>query len=399
MISIEILNKRDGESNLEYIWRIGNYKDNGVVDEDWEELAMIINRNLYDDESEYKCSSAYRKPYQSAKMFYENVFSKNEKKLPSDSEIYIEKVKARDERNEISRMLREQARKESFIDLVRNAVVEGVKPFEPRKKEYDGGENAMVVHLTDMHAGIRIRNSKNAYDENILHDRLQEYLDRIDEVAGRHGAEECHLLLGGDMISGLIHPNLRLENNMNVIEQVKTVCNYVSEFVYGLLRTFAKVYVHSVSGNHSRLSPNKEQHLNGEELDALVPFYLDTAFSGMDNVQIDTENQYGDYISVFTVKGHHFVGLHGDKDSPQNAVTNAIKITGVSPDVVMIGHRHTNAMVTADNGSKIIQSGSVSGVDNYAYDARLFAKPEQMAVVVSYKRPIEALYDIQLDCK
>lgn len=394
MICIEILNKRDGESNLEYIWRLGNYKDNGITDKDWDELADIINRNLYDDESEFKCSSAYRKPYQSAKMFYENVFNKNNGNLPGESELYIEKVKARDERNEISRLLREQARRESFIDLVRSAIVENAKPFEPRTGEF-GGDNAIVVHLTDMHAGICIKNSKNTYNENILYDRLQDYLGRIKEIAERHNANECHLLLGGDMISGLIHPNLRLENNMNVIQQVKTVCNYVSEFVYCLLDMFNTVYVHSVSGNHSRLSPNKEQHLNGEELDALVPFYLSTVFKQFDNVQVDTENENGDYISVFDVKGHLFAGFHGDKDSPQNAVNNATKIIGTVPDVVMLGHRHTNSLITADNGSKVVQSGSMSGTDNYSYDARLFAKPEQMVVVTSYKRPIEALYDVQ----
>lgn len=395
------LDKRENESRLEYIWRLGNEKDFGRTELDWEELTDIINRNLCDDESEYKCSSAYRKPYQSAKMYYDEVFSRmldgeNHDGLSEDQRDYVEKTKLRDERNEIARMLRSKARGESFIDLVRDAVSRDVKRFDRKYTETNGGENDLVVHVTDMHTGIEISNGKNRFDQDVLYERMQRYLDRLYEIIRIHHIRDCHVLIGGDMISGIIHPNLRLENNMNVIEQVKYAVNILSEFIDALSEKCSNVYVHSVSGNHSRMSPNKEQHLKGEELDALIPYCLGIAFSSCGNVFIDERSEYGDYISVFRVLGHMFAGIHGDKDQPQNAPSNIARLTGEFPEVVLTGHRHKNAMYTDDFGTRIIQSGSISGPDNYAYDKRLVAGPEQVSIVVSEKNAIEALYDIRL---
>ena len=69
------LHKLPDESEEQFIWRLGQAKDAGTLDMGWDEIADIINIECRDDESEYRNESAYRKPYQSAKKFYEaNVF-------------------------------------------------------------------------------------------------------------------------------------------------------------------------------------------------------------------------------------------------------------------------------------------------------------------------------------
>ena len=71
------LKRKENENEEQYIWRVAQLKDNGLIDLDWDELAEYINRECRDDESEYRSSSAYRKPYQQAKRYYESgVFSK-----------------------------------------------------------------------------------------------------------------------------------------------------------------------------------------------------------------------------------------------------------------------------------------------------------------------------------
>ena len=66
---------------------------------------------------------------------------------------------------------------------------------------------------------------------------------------------------------------------------------------------------------------------------------------------------------------------------------------GMRPDLVYLGHRHTNAMTTVYD-TKVIQSGCMSGSDNYCMDKRLKNKPEQTISVVT-ENGLECLYDMK----
>ena len=71
------LKRHDNENEEQYIWRVAQLKESGVLDMDWEELTEHINKECREDESEYRSSSAYRKPYSQAKRYYEaGVFSR-----------------------------------------------------------------------------------------------------------------------------------------------------------------------------------------------------------------------------------------------------------------------------------------------------------------------------------
>lgn len=43
---------REGESEFQFLWRIGEAKTNGLIDADWEEIGEIMNRYFRADESE-----------------------------------------------------------------------------------------------------------------------------------------------------------------------------------------------------------------------------------------------------------------------------------------------------------------------------------------------------------
>ena len=57
------------ENETQYVWRIGQEVDKGNMT--WQEAADIINQTWRDDEEHYFCESAYRKPFQYSKKFYE----------------------------------------------------------------------------------------------------------------------------------------------------------------------------------------------------------------------------------------------------------------------------------------------------------------------------------------
>lgn len=134
------LKRKVDENEEQYLWRLGQAKDSGLIDLDWKEIADIMNREFREDESEYRSESAYRKLYQYSKRFYDSgVFDRYTSEderikelLEAKHALQIEKQKLSDERTELNRALREQARKEAYIDLVSRQI----QKVEPLKLEY-----------------------------------------------------------------------------------------------------------------------------------------------------------------------------------------------------------------------------------------------------------------------
>ena len=100
-------------------------------------------------------------------------------------------------------------------------------------------------------------------------------------------------------------------------------------------------------------------------------------------------------IAMFNIRGNTVFAAHGHKDSPANVVQNFTLMFKIKPDIVLLGHRHLNGLSTVYD-TKIIESGSVSGTDNYATSIRKVNKPEQTVSVIGDNGLI-CLYDIQLD--
>lgn len=310
-------------------------------------------------------------------------------------ELNKDRVKFRDERNELNRILREQARRESFIEMVQRILSE-VNPSELKYGHKDliiNSDNDILVHLTDIHGGIEIDNFFNTFNENELVRRFHNYLDEILIIQKRHNSENCYVVIG-EIISGLIHNTLRIENNENVIEQFKMVSTYISEFVEELSKNFNNINVYVTAGNHSRVMQNKKDSIEGENFDYLLPFYLKAKLQNYKNIIIH-ENEIEETVAMFNVRGSNIFCSHGDKDSPSNVVQNFTMMFGIKPDIVLLGHRHTNGLSTVYD-TKVIQSGCVSGTDSYAVSKRLKNKPEQTVSIIS-ERGFECLYDITLE--
>lgn len=402
----DILKRLPEENESQYIFRVGRAKDAGLIEATWEDLTPRLNAELDIDEMEARGESAFRKKYRVMQQAYDDVFSKQQFTDAQFSdyeeqkrELEKAKIKLRDERIDYQRSLREAARRESFVELVERSMAKNIEPFDYKPSPVIDSDEDMIVCLSDLHAGIEVDNWWNVYNVDVLRSRLHIYLDEIRSAQQLHRCKVCYLVLGGDQISGLIHQNLRLQNNENVIEQLKTAVTYIGEFTYALQEWFEEVRVYSVAGNHSRINPNKEDHLKGEELEEMIPFCLKLQFANNDKVVICDmmANKIDSTISAFKTRGDKlFYVVHGDKDAPANVVKNLTLMSGKKPDGVIMGHRHHNAFDT-EHSVKIIQCGCVVGTDDYCVDKRISGEPEQCVVITSRNRTVKCLYDIGLN--
>lgn len=380
---------------------MGQAKDNGLLDLSWNEISNLINMYFRDSETEYRTESAYRKAYSNAKKFFESgVFAVDESSKSNDlvaqkQELEKEKVKLRDERNDYKRLLREQARKESFIDQVCRTISEhttlplsynSCREFKP----VCDSDNDLIISATDIHAGIQIDNFFNKFNENVLKERLNHYLDRIFEIQYRHKSENAYLILS-ELVSGIIHNTLRIESNQNVIEQFLMITDYLSEFLSEVSYHFVKVHVYICPGNHSRVFQNKEENAKGENIDHLALPFLEAKLQQFKNIQFH-KNEVEESIAMFSVRGQKVFASHGDKDDPATVVQK-YSLMFMKPDLVYLGHRHLNGMRTVYD-VKVIESGSLSGADNFCMDKRLKNRPEQTVSVVT-ENGLECLYDVK----
>jgi hypothetical protein len=396
------------ETEDQCLWRIGKAKDAGTLTENWPEIAAFLNKTFREDETQYYDSSAYRKKYRNFVTAYEGIFSRekftDEEMLTmaeQKRELEKAKVKLRDERLDYQKTVREEARKESLVELVRRVFIDTVVPFDyaPGYTFSGTSKDEMIICLSDLHVGIVCDNYWNQFSTNILRERLHRYLDEIREIQITHSCKKCYLVLGGDNVSGLIHANLRLQNNENVVQQIKIASEYIGNFVNELvkMKAFEEIEVRSVSGNHSRLSQNKDEHLKGEELDELIPFYLSLMFAKSDVVKVYEDSPIDSTINSFTTSGNKlFYVVHGDKDSEAKVVSDLTLMVGRKPDGIIMGHRHHNGLDTTHN-VKIIQCGCAVGTDDYCVDKRISGEPEQCVFITNSKRTVKCLYDIGLN--
>ena len=146
------------ETERQYIWRLASAKDSGVLDMNWSELADIFNKELRTEDDAYT-ESAYRKQYQQAKSYYDDVFAHMESDeyvsdiVEQQRELEKEKTKMRDERNGYKKLLRDRARYEEDLDKLatslREVSNERYKPFNIIKP-VPSGKDVLVV-LSDLH--------------------------------------------------------------------------------------------------------------------------------------------------------------------------------------------------------------------------------------------------------
>lgn len=375
---LDLLKRKQKDSNIE-----------------WQDIADF--RSDYNGESEHR--DTIRK---GSKLLYEYldagwVHEPTSMSISESDEIIRlkkERQKLSDARVEYNRQIRQEARKESYSEMVKRIICENVEPTDLKVQYHTFNSNTdLLVHLTDIHTGIEINTWNNTFNQDILKERIEKFTSEILKIRDLHKSENCYLVIG-EILSGIIHNNLRLQNNMDLMEQFKYVSELISAMLIRIANHFNNIYVYVTPGNHSRISPKKEDALDGENMDVLLPFYLKARLQNIKNIDI-CENNIDSEIAMFNIRGNNIFASHGHKDAPASVVQNFTMMFGIKPDIVLLGHRHLNGLTTVYN-AKVIESGCCSGTDQYAMSIRKTNRPAQTISVVG-QDGLVCLYDIQLD--
>ena len=388
------------ESLEQYLWRLGNNREAlGIT---WFEIADLINKE-FQPEDNYLTESAYRKKYSAAKLFYEEVFNKNQFSDKTQEQLRaIEraKIQLRDERTAYNAQNRNAARlDENFKYLSEKLQEIGKKEFNIKPDnvvDIRKSGNEMIVCLSDLHIGAQYYSAFGKYDSQIAYTRLEEFVNKVIEIAHVHKVKSVHIAVLGDIVSGIIRPSIQLGNRENLIDQIKLSAELISSFIASLIPHFEFIHVTGVSGNHSRLIQDKEAAQKDERADKLVLWIVGQMLAHINNVGVDAET-IDTTIASINVCGKNYCLIHGDYDKPTDAgIGKLITMLGYIPYAVLSGHRHS-LFYREMNGIKFIQAGSLcGGGGDYETTCRLTGKPNQTVLVCNSEGEIDAIYNCEL---
>ena len=406
----DVFRRKVNEGELAYIYRIGKLKDDGIITETWTEIAKVINQLFRDPDEEYT-ESVYRKRYSLIKQAYEQIFSDcrdNDEYLQEltlqKQEIQKERRKLYDERLDLNKRLREEARLETTIDRLKSSLSDIADKYfpaddlSPWDDSYQTWNNKMIVCLSDLHIGQSFDNPDGKYNTGIAKDRLDRYLQEASIIAKNNNCNECYVCLLGDLISGSIHHRISVTNRENVVDQVKEASMMVSGFIDKLSARFAHISVYSVGGNHSRIEKNAEDALLNERLDDLIPWIVKEMLANNKRVEV-FGNTFDPTLGVFSIGEETYFIQHGDYTRTNDAEIGKLVLWAKqTPYCILTGHMHYPAMMDV-SGITVIQSGSLCGSgDDYTRSKRLTGRPSQTVVVTKPNGRIHGVFPVDLCC-
>lgn len=401
MDKIVEIKKLPTETEEEFLWKVGQLVDSGQVD-NWESVNHVVNKEILgDDEEKYRTESAWRKRYQAAKSFYNNVFSKMEneeyqKKLDvMNRELARNTIKFRDQRRSWSKQNHGDARFEEVMDLIEERLDNFAKvDFTPHPAPIIDGNNSMIICLSDLHIGQCFSSFFGEFDSDIAKVRLQKYMDELLEIAKSNKVSKAYVCMLGDNISNSLHKTIEVSNKENVIDQLKLSIEYISSFCHELTKHFEHVYLASASGNHSRLQA-KDLAQHSERLDAFIAWDVCRTLEIQENFHSLLHRSIDDGIAEINIDGKSYMLIHGDFDNTtKQGYLNLASMVQFFPDYILCGHKH---FCSYSQDTKFIQSGSLAGSgDDYCIEKRLSGRASQM-VCICDKSGIKGLYPIILN--
>lgn len=393
-----------GETDLQYHKRLvyGKLVDRTLADVDYTELA----EDAYGQP--YSSDSARRMMYGSCKtlqLMDECAKSDMPVDLRSDLDmkrIEFQKERQRffDQRREYNKLVTESGRFEHLCDTL-SAVVEnldttvGQLQFVHETKHEDTCDNEAVLVCSDWHFGMVTDNAFNKYDTNICKERVQTLVDAAIDRLLLHKCRKLHLVVLGDLFQGHIHTSARVASEELVCDQIMGVSEILAQAINELSQYVEETVVYMTYGNHGRTVPNKKDNIHRDNLERLIPWWLEYRLQGNDSVSFAEDN--GTEFLFIEAAGHDICASHGDldtvKSSPRLLSTLFHKRFGKDIEYILLGDKHHRESFE-ELGVTAIICGALCGSDDYANGKRLYSTPSQMLLIVSPRDGVDAEYRI-----
>lgn len=393
---------KDGESELEYKFRIYGMKDQIGT---WYDVADVINNQLGTNYTECR----YRKEYKA----FKDIFDANQSKLinaperindiaEKEFELRKERQRLMDERRSYNAAARNEARSERFEALMVEAANKIAEQKPLLEKIVPCGKvsmNEAVVFFSDWHYGMCTKNIFNVFNKEICAKRVDQFVNECIERINLHNSSKIHIVLMGDCAHGAIHTSARVESDELVCDQLMNAAELIAEAINKIwaYTECDDITIYSVYGNHLRTVQNKSDSVHADNMERIIPWWLKQRFKDIPSIKI-----YPDITYEFTIvkaMNSNIACVHGDLDDIKHIGTMShtifSKMYGENIDYTVSADKH-HIEVFDNLGIESSIVGSLCGTDGFANGRRLYSRPSQTLMIFN-ERGKDAVYNIVLD--
>lgn len=409
----QILQKCADENESQYIWRIGQAKDSGLIDSTWEQLSPILNAQLGIDETEWRGESAWRKRYRIMQQAWDDVFSKQQfAELHFDEldfkkrELEKAKIKLQTEKLEYNRWMREEARDELIAEKIAQAIKElppldvpALLPAQIVGRTCGNREGCLVI--TDMHYGVDLKitglfgETINEYSPEIFEERMWDLLTQVIDICEKEGFMSLNVYDLGDEVDGLIRTSQLWKLRYGIIESTVRYGRFISEWLNELSKHVHVKYQMVKDSNHCqlRLWGQPKNTFKDENMSYIIIEKIMDRLENNPNFEF-IQNPTG-YV-FDTILGYNILGIHGEVKNLEQAIKDFSKTYNVNIDFLIAGHKHHKDSANVGIESDVIGVPSIIGVDDYSLSLHKSSDPGATLLVIEQGKGNAIEYNIKL---
>jgi hypothetical protein len=301
---------------------------------------------------------------------------------------------------------KERERADALVSLKGIAPTQSKPPKQTKQTKHDA---TMVVLLSDIHCEETVRpetvNGLNSFDLDVCQARLEELQERFFTMLAHEREltriERVVLWLGGDLISGMIHPELAEENALHPLAAIRWIGERLRGFLDAVAGNAKEIVVATSCGNHGRTT----EKLRTNEADTSYEHHLYLTMRAAEtrkNVEWLVGEGHLNYVNLngFKIRfchGHavRYQGGIGGIHVPLNKAIAAWDATERA-DLTCLGHWHQFSWGRA---GRYVSNGSVIGHSAYAVRIKAtYEPPCQAAIVIDHgRREVTKAYPLFCD--
>lgn len=335
------------------------------------------------------------------------------------------------ERAALRRTIKSLEREEDTRESIRKQIL-GIAAHDPvdilpwtQKLSRGQGERGIPTCLwTDWHIGEEVTaertNGLNVFNLKVARRRAQTLVESTVELAFEHMGRARYdypgacIMIGGDMITGNIHPDLMITNELTNQEQIIECTDLLYSAIKQMAKKFKRLLIVCVTGNHprdtsySRKMPSKLRTYTSNEW--VIFCNLKKRFEDNPNIQFYIP---GGTDAIFSLVGHRYLLTHGDANGVKGGdgiigalgpiMRGAIKVhdseaqIGIDIDTIVMGHYHTEVDVM----NSVIVGPSFIGYNEHGRTGirTKYTRPAQLLWFTHPKYGITARWTVYLEDK
>lgn len=388
---MERYQRKDGESNIDYLLRLAEIKvDEKPSDLDWSDIVNYCNLNCHYDSLRkamqpniYGGVAIYK--YLKEKYESENISDDNilkEIKIAKD-EIYKERQKFRDEKNEYRAWLREQSRMELFFERIDEAV-DKILTKKSRiipsviKPKLDTPK--IICGFADPHYGVEfdIRGFSNEiinqYNPKEFERRMWILRDELIDFCNIHKCNTVSVVDLGDSIEGILHLSQLKSLRGNIVDDIMDYSEFMLDWLNDLSQ-YVYIDFYTSEGNHSdlRLLTGSKGDFPNENLEKIYSRTLQRGFRDNPNVNI---HKSLNGLNYFNVNGYNIFTAHGNNEKNIKYSIKEYEDTyNIKVDYMMVGHLHCKNEIEVAKGKEVIQVRSIMGINEHSNSIKKTSLP------------------------